>query len=307
MTYDYTSEEEAAIEVDRSIPFIDVHHHIWDLQQFQYRWLEDSGRPELTALLGPYGMIRIDWPIERLLREFYGSNVVKSVHVEADFSGPDPVAETAWLETVATDWSFPHGLVVYCDLEQDDASDQLARHVAASSRTRGVRLRRHPDDVNAVPFEASARALVRHGLSYELNASPGRMRSGASMALAHPSLLVILGSAGFPLERTPEYFEFWKSEITSLAALENVACKISGLGMVDHAWTVESIRPWVLHCIESFGVDRCMFGTNWPVDILYSSYVRQVDAYRIILRDAGLTVEEQTSLLSRNAERFYRI
>jgi 3-phosphoshikimate 1-carboxyvinyltransferase len=96
----------------------------------------------------------------------------------------------------------------------------------------------------------------------------------------------------------------------SLAALgeaENVACKISGFGMVDHDWTIESIRPWVLHCIEAFGVERSMFGTNWPVDILYSSYLRQIDAYRLILAREGFSSDDQEKLLYRNAEKFYRI
>jgi predicted TIM-barrel fold metal-dependent hydrolase len=86
-----------------------------------------------------------------------------------------------------------------------------------------------------------------------------------------------------------------------------VACKVSGLGMVDHDWTIESIRPWVLHCIEAFGVDRAMFGTNWPVDVLYSSYLRQIDAYRLIVAEAGFSRDEQEMLLYRNAERIYRI
>ena len=77
--------------------------------------------------------------------------------------------------------------------------------------------------------------------------------------------------------------------------------------MVDHDWTVESIRPWVLHCIQAFGVDRAMFGTNWPVDILYSTYLRQIDAYRTILSTEGFSRADQEKLLYRNAEKFYRI
>jgi predicted TIM-barrel fold metal-dependent hydrolase len=77
--------------------------------------------------------------------------------------------------------------------------------------------------------------------------------------------------------------------------------------MVDHDWTVETIRPWVLHCIEAFGVDRAMFGTNWPVDILYSTYLRQIDAYRTVLAREGFSRTDQEKLLYRNAEKFYRI
>ena len=299
-------EERIAAEVDRSIPFIDTHHHLWELGRFYYDWLQDPGWAGHNALIGDYKAIRVDWPIERLLKEFYGSNVVKSVHVEAAYAGADPVEETAWLQSLADTYGFPHALVVFCDIEKPDGAEQLARHVEYPN-VRGVRIRAHPDDPGTDAFRSSYSALARHGLSYELNASPGKLISGRDVARAFPDIQVILGHAGFPIERTPEYFDQWKTEMSALAEADNVACKISGFGMVDHDWTIESIRPWVLHCIEAFGVDRSMFGTNWPVDILYSSYLRQVDAYRTIIAREGFSRDDQENLLYRNAERFYRI
>ena len=76
--------------------------------------------------------------------------------------------------------------------------------------------------------------------------------------------------------------------------------------MLFRSWA-ESIRPWVVQCVEAFGPDRVMFGTNWPVDILFSTYLRQIDAYRVILATEGLSRADQEKLLYRNAERFYRI
>lgn len=304
--YDHQAESQVAAQVDRSIPFIETHHHLWELDRFPYHWLQDPGTEVHNTTLGDYKLIRTNWGIERLLKEFYGSNVIKSVHVEGDSGAPDPVDETAWLQGIADRYHFPHGIVVYCDLERDGAEQQLERHLAHAN-VRGVRIRAHPDDPDTPAFRAACAALGRHGLSYELNASPGKLVSGRDVALRAPGVQVILGHAGFPVERTPEYFEWWRSEISALAQPENVACKISGLGMVDHDWTIESIRPWVLHCIEAFGVDRAMFGTNWPVDLLYSSYLRQIDAYRTIIAEAGFSRDEQEKLLYRNAEKFYRI
>jgi predicted TIM-barrel fold metal-dependent hydrolase len=170
-----------------------------------------------------------------------------------------------------------------------------------------VRIRAHPDDPDSPAFRAALAALEERNLSYELNASPGKLLAGLATARAHPGLQVILGHAGFPTQRDDEYLAWWKSEISALAEAGNVACKVSGLGMVDHDWSVDSIRPWVMHCIEAFGVDRIMFGTNWPVDILYSTYLEQVDAYRIVIAEAGISRADQEKLLYRNAERFYRI
>ncbi|OLC52837.1 MAG: hypothetical protein AUH85_15780 [Chloroflexi bacterium 13_1_40CM_4_68_4] len=295
-----------ATTVDRSVPFIETHHHLWELNRFPYKWLRDPGTVGHNERLGDYKMLRTDWGIERLLKEFYGSNVIKSVHVEGDSGAADPVEETAWLQSIADRYGFPHAIVVFCDLQREGAEKELVRHLEFKN-TRGVRIREHPDDPDSPVFRRAYAALERHNLSYELNASPGKLISGRDVAKAYPDVQVILGHTGFPLERTREYYERWKREISALAEAPNVACKISGLGMVDHDWTLESIRPWVLHCIEAFGVDRAMFGTNWPVDILYSTYLRQIDAYRSILATAGFSRRDQEKLLFRNAESLYRI
>ena len=81
--------------------------------------------------------------------------------------------------------------------------------------------------------------------------------------------------------------------------------KISGLGMCDHEWTVASLRPWVRACIEEFGVERSFFGTNWPVDRLYSSYGDVLDAYAEIIAD--LSANEQHALFTENAKRVFRL
>ena len=295
-------------EVDRSIPFIETHHHLWELDRFHYDWLTDPGWDGHNALLGDYKMIRTEIGApRRFFKEFYGANVTKSVHVEAAYAGPDALEETVWLDTVAKEYGFPHALVVFCDIEADGAEAKLDQHVEASSLVRGVRIRAHPDDPDTAAFRTGYKALAAHNLSYELNASPGKILSGRDVAAANPDVQVILGHAGFPVQRDDAYFETWKSEMSALGEVEHVACKVSGFGMADNRWTIESIRPWVLHCIDAFGPERIMFGTNWPVDILYATYLEQTDAYRRIIADAGFSRNEQEAMLYRNAERFYRI
>jgi predicted TIM-barrel fold metal-dependent hydrolase len=97
----------------------------------------------------------------------------------------------------------------------------------------------------------------------------------------------------------------WKRELTNLAEAPNMVIKISGLGMCDNRWTVDSFRPWVLTCIETFGIERSFFGTNWPVDRLYSSYPDVVDAYAEII--GAFSRDEQVAMFSGNAERIFRI
>lgn len=288
--------------IDRSIAFVETHHHLWELDRLPYAWLTGEGDRDEEAVLGDYRMIRTDWGPDRLVREFYGQNVTKTVHVEAAMSGPDPVAETAWLAEVNRSNGWPNALVVFCDLRRRDRDAILDAHLEVSGLVRGVRMRATGDPADP-SFVRGFTALGRRGLSYELD----DLSIGPELARRHPDTQIVLGHAGAPHDRDPETFRSWSSAIGRLGDRENVACKVSGLGMGDHRWTIASIQAWVLRCIEAFGMERTMFGTNWPVDLLYASYSEQVDAYRAILVEAGLSLEEQHALLHGNAERIYGI
>src|SRR2546428_624643 len=121
-------ENRIAAEVDRSIPFIETHHHLWELGRFPYRWLRDPGTVGHNERLGDYKMLRVDWGIDRLLKEFYGSNVIKSVHVEGDSGATDPVAETEWLQAIADPVGFPPAIVRFCGPPREDAEEHGPRH-----------------------------------------------------------------------------------------------------------------------------------------------------------------------------------
>jgi len=127
--------------------------------------------------------------------------------------------------------------------------------------------------------------------------------------LALEASVPVVDHAGFPQERTAEYFYNWQKGIAEFRGMDNVYMKISGLGMGDHMagrrWTMDTIRPWVESCLEVFGVEQSFFGTNWPVDKDYSTYEELIDAYRELV--SGYSEAEQTALFSGNASKVYRI
>jgi predicted TIM-barrel fold metal-dependent hydrolase len=188
-------------------------------------------------------------------------------------------------------------------MQSDEVEETLVRH-AAHPNFRGIRDFAVGDYLVDPAFHRGYALLEKFNMSYDLDATPENMSKARDLAVKFPGIDLILGHAGFPQERTDEYFGFWMAGMRSMAEAPNTACKISGLGMVDQRWTVESLRPWVLGCIEAFGVDRCMFATNWPVDRLFSSYGDVVAAYREIV--AELNDEEQRKLFVDNAWRWYR-
>ena len=93
--------------------------------------------------------------------------------------------------------------------------------------------------------------------------------------------------------------------MAALARQPNTVVKISGLGMCDHTWTVESLRPWVSTCLEFWGPQRAFFGSNWPVDRLFSSYGDVLDAYAELIAD--FSPAEQRALFSENARRVFAL
>ena len=286
------------------LPFIDTHVHFSDLRQEQlaYVWLlPDFVHP----VLGDIGAIQAQryWA-DDFIRETRFQNVSKSVHVQAALGISDPVEETRWLQAFADRLGHPHGIVGEVHLSRPDAADVIERHMAYAN-FRGVRDFGQGDYPRDATWRAGFANLARHGLVACLDSSPETYASIKSLAEAFPDTVISLDHAGFPRQRDDEYLAMWKRELADLAEAPNVVIKISGLGMCDNDWTVDSFRPWVLTCIETFGVERSFFGTNWPVDRLYSSYGDVVDAYVQII--SGFSRDEQVALFSGNAERIFRI
>ncbi len=108
-----------------------------------------------------------------------------------------------------------------------------------------------------------------------------------------------------PIDRDEAGIQLWRDGMKRLAGRDNIVAKISGLGMVEHSWTPESIRPFVLGTIEAFGTERVMFGSNFPVDRLYGSFGTLYGAFENIVSD--YSEAEQDQLFRGNAERWYRI
>lgn len=287
------------------LEFVDTHVHFWDLRhdRLRYDWLmPDTGDdPDL----GNYDAIMSQRYVpEDFAGETRFANVSKVVHVQAAIGSPDPVDETAWLQELADRHGTPQGIVAYADLAAPDVEEVLARH-AAYPNLRGIRDLRYDDYLTREDWRRGYALLERYGLVCCDDPEVDVMADAAELARAFPGITYCVDHAGFPRKRDAEYFERWRRGMRRIAEVPNTVVKISGLGMADHRWTVESLRPWVLECIEAWGTERAFFGTNWPVDRLFSSYGDVVDAYREIIDD--LTASEKEALFSRNAERVFRL
>jgi predicted TIM-barrel fold metal-dependent hydrolase len=287
-----------------SLPLVDTHIHYWDLKDpvLHYAWLQPDW---IHPILGNIdGLKVLRYTADEYIAETRFQNVSKAVHVQAAIGIADPVEETRWLQAQADRTGFPHGIVGHCDLSAPDAGDVLARHLEHAN-FRGIRDFGATGHISDADWRRGYELLGKDGLVFCMDVEWADMPEARELAEAYGDVVLCVDHAGFPKERSDEYLASWKQGMQTLAGAPNVVCKISGLGMCDTRWTLESLRPWVLGCIEAFGADRCFFGTNWPVDRLYSSFGDVVDAYDELTSD--LSGAERTALFSGNAERIFRI
>ena len=147
--------------------------------------------------------------------------------------------------------------------------------------------------------------LARHGLSFDLQTPWWHLAEAAALARDFPDTQIILNHTGLPSDRSEQGLAGWREAMRVLAEQPNVACKISGLGQPGQPWTVASNGRVVLDTIEIFGVDRCMFASNFPVDSLVADFDTIFDGFKTIV--AGFSAAEQAALFQGNAQRFYRL
>ena len=190
--------------------------------------------------------------VDDYIAETQNANVTNAIHVQAALGIPDPVNESAWLQGFADRTGFPHAIVAYSNLKDPNVEAELARHVEYPN-VKGIRDFSEGDYLVDPDFHRGYALLEKFGLVASVDVKWEDMGKLRDLAVKFPNIVPVLDHCGFPTSRTDEYFRNWREGLRTLAEAENVVCKISGLGMCDQNWTVDSIRPWVLTCIETFG------------------------------------------------------
>jgi predicted TIM-barrel fold metal-dependent hydrolase len=292
---------------------VDPHIHLWDTRRVSYRWLENAGE----SYSGDNRRLPKCYDAAAFLRDAAGIRVRQSVDVEANPA--DPVAEAEWLQSLADDpagGGHPHGIVAYADLSQPQVAGLLER-LAALRNVRGARqiLNVHADprynyvdrDYLLEPeWRLNLRRLARYGWSFDLQIYPAQVSAALEVIDANAGITFIVNHAGMFVDRNQvQGWREWRDGLRRLAGRGNTALKLSGFAMFDHHWSRESFRPYVLEAIDAFGVARCMFASNFPIDGLHSSYAALWSAYAEIV--SGASDADRALLFAGNAARYYRL
>jgi predicted TIM-barrel fold metal-dependent hydrolase len=260
---------------------IDPHHHLWDLEHNPYPWLQHPDKEPRTY--GDYSAMCRSFLIEDYLELARAEDIVKSVHVQANWDASDPVGETAWCQAVADEHGFPHGIVGFADLSRDTLRAELEQHMSHRN-FRGIRhilgrlddpdLKRRdvPNYLEMKSWAAGFGLLGELDLSFDLQAMPPQMKSAAKIGARYEDVVVIVCHTGLPWNRSAEGIELWRNGMRAIAELPNSYAKLSGPAMVMPDWSVDSFGRFIHETIDIFSPDRCMFASNVPPDGLHQSF-----------------------------------
>ena len=292
----------------------DAHHHFWDLERNPYPWL--ASEPLAAFRYGDYSALPRRYRPEHYLRDIANQRVVASVHMEAEWDRADEVGETRWVSEQKARYGFPTVIVGHARLEREDVEEVLAGHTRYPD-VRGIRQKPRaaespdrvepgtPGSMGDPQWRAGFALLEKYGLSLDLQTPWWHLPEAADLARAFPRTQIIVNHTGLPADRTEAGLRAWRRALEAVAAAPNVAIKISGLGQRDHSWPYQSNRRVVRETISVFGIDRCMFASNFPVDGLCATYNRIFDAFKEFV--APLPGGDQEKLFHDNAVRIYRM
>jgi len=289
---------------------IDAHFHIW--RQADQPWLVG---PMVPRIFGPYEPIRRDYPIEEFLADQSGAGVEKAVYVQTNWAKADFEKEVAFLSDTARATGWPHAIVGYADMTVDDVRPQLDRLIRYPL-LRGVRMQLHWHETPAFRFAASADQVIDpavrrnvarlkdYGLSFDLQLFPAQMKDGLQLVGENPQTNFILTHAGMLTDLSEPVVEEWKAGLRTLSAVPNLYAKLSGLGTFVHRNDPKVIGTVVDNAIDILGSDRLMFGSNFPIEKLWTSHAELIAAHRAAVARHG--PEAEADVFWNTAERIYR-
>jgi len=266
---------------------IDAHQHFWQLGRFDYPWMSKD-----------LGVLYRDYLPDDLSAILKQNGIEKTVLVQASNS----IEESRWLLELADSHDFIAGVVGWIDLTNPE--------IPTHPKFKGVRhlVESEPnDDWLILPAVLSGlQKLSSCGLSYDLLVHTRHLKHVPVVAETCPDLKLIIDHLAKPPIARNEIKE-WSDTFKPLVRYSNIHCKLSGLVTEAnwHTWQIEDLRPYVDCALESFGVDRMMFGSDYPVCLLAATYDRVLDAFQEILKD--LSDADREKIFANNAAKFYRL
>jgi predicted TIM-barrel fold metal-dependent hydrolase len=274
----------------------DTHLHLIDRQALHYPWL------------GSVPALNRDFLHEQYTLEARRAGIEGAFHMEVDVHPNDIEAETAHVKALATNAdSLVRGAIASCRPEESGFPAYLDR-VRSEPFVKGFRRVLHvvPDDVSEGALFRENIRRIGGGLTFDLCVLPHQIPKAIALIDLAPETTFVLDHCGVPdIKGGIEHP--WREHIAEISRRPNVVAKISGIVAYANPdeWSVETLRPYAEHVITSFGWDRVVWGSDWPVCTLGGGLSTWVAATHALL--AGTSIDERSQLLSANAKRLWRV
>jgi L-fuconolactonase len=272
---------------------IDAHHHLWRYSAAEYEWIDDS----MAAL-------RRDFLPADLTTELANAGINGTVTVQAR----QTLEETRWLLELAQSSEAIRGVVGWAPLAASDF-EALIDLLAQARKLVGLRhiVQAEPEGfLDGAEFNRGIRAMQKTGLVYDLLIVEHQLEEAIRFVDRHPKQIFVLDHIAKPKIAAGE-IEPWRSWLNELSKRRNVYCKLSGMVTEDSwsHWSTESLRPYLETAVGAFGTDRLMAGSDWPVCLVATDYVR----WWQVLRDffAGFGEAERANIFGRTATKTYNL
>jgi len=289
---------------------IDCHHHVW--RKNDMSWL--SG-PKVPRIFGPYEPIQRDYLVEEYIGDATSAGISGSVYVQPNWPLDRVIDEVRWIDGLNRATGWPMAMIGSADLFSEKAVDVMQQQKELSPLLRGTRLQLHwhereefrfaggPDRMKDPIFRENIAALKDLGWLFELQVFTDQMDDAATLVADNPQTTFVLIHAGMLIDRDKETVHRWRAGMSALAEQPNVMVKLTGQGTFVHHVDGELLRFVAGEVVEMFGPERAMFGTNFPVEKLWTTMPLLVEAWKDAL--AWLPVSDQADIFAGNTRRVY--
>lgn len=276
--------------------FIDSHVHLWDLNRLKYPWLQAEPLIERSFLAVDYCTASVQRPPGKIV-------VVQGECEQASY-----VEEVKFLCEQALKEPRIQAIVAYAPVEDPRGIDAALDGLAKFPLVKGIRRMYddHPRLCYSKAFIEGLKKITSYRFSFDISVKPYAIPATIKMIEKCPDVQFVLDHLGKPAIATGGWASYAK-HMEILSSFPNVSAKISGLVTEArrNAWTGDELAPYIHHAVEKWGFDRLLFGSDWPVLLLASSYTQWMDTVLHILRDCP--VEGITKIFYSNAARIYRL